>query len=82
MLGVLFATQIKCIVFKRFKAMVELQSGFQIKKLRLDRGGEYISTEFSKFCKDLGLERQLTVAYSPQQNGVAKRKNRTHCGDG
>ena len=58
-------------VFKRFKAMVKLQSGFQIKKLRLDRGGEYTSTEFNKFCEDLGLERQLTVAYSPQQNEVA-----------
>ncbi|CAL8115927.1 unnamed protein product [Prunus armeniaca] len=57
--------------------MVELQSGFQIKKLRSDRGGEYTSTEFRKFCEDLGLERQLTVAYSPQQNGVAERKNRT-----
>jgi transposase InsO family protein len=64
-------------VFKRFKAMVELQSGFQIKKLRSDRGGEYTSAEFSKFCEDMGLERQLTVAYSPQQNGVAERKNRT-----
>ncbi|CAL9005789.1 unnamed protein product [Prunus brigantina] len=62
-------------MFKRFKAMVELQFGFQIKKLRSDKGSEYTSTEFNKFCEDLGLERQLTVAYSPQQNGVAERKN-------
>ncbi|CAL2232480.1 unnamed protein product [Prunus armeniaca] len=53
--------------------MVELQSGY----FRSDRGGEYTSLEFSKFCEDMGLERQLTVAYSPQQNGVAERKNRT-----
>ncbi|CAL2266202.1 unnamed protein product [Prunus armeniaca] len=64
-------------IFKRFKSMVELQSGYQIKRLRSDRGGEYTSLEFSKFCEELGLERQLTVAYSPQQNGVAERKNRT-----
>ncbi|KAI5343049.1 hypothetical protein L3X38_010925 [Prunus dulcis] len=56
--------------------MVELQSGYQTKKLRSDRGGEYTSLEFSKFCEELVLERQLTVAYSPQQNGVAERKNR------
>ncbi|BBH01574.1 transposable element gene [Prunus dulcis] len=64
-------------IFKRFKSMVELQSGYQIKKLRSDRGGEYTSLDFSKFCEEVGLERQLTVAYSPQQNGVAERKNRT-----
>ncbi|KAM2369740.1 hypothetical protein ACFXTH_047137 [Malus domestica] len=64
-------------IFKRFKSMVELQSGYQIKKLRSDRGGEYTSLEFSRFCEDMGLERQLTVAYSPQQNGVAERKNKT-----
>ncbi|CAL9021568.1 unnamed protein product [Prunus brigantina] len=64
-------------VFKKFKAMVELQSVYKLKKLRSDKGGEYTSTEFSKFCDDMGMERQLTVAHSPQQNGVAERKNRS-----
>ncbi|KAI5329691.1 hypothetical protein L3X38_029088 [Prunus dulcis] len=64
-------------IFKKFKAMVELQSGYKIKRLRSDRGGEYTSLKFLKFCEDVGMERQLIVAYSPQQNGVAERKNRT-----
>ncbi|CAL2226910.1 unnamed protein product [Prunus armeniaca] len=64
-------------IFKRFKSMAELQSGYKIKKLISDRGGEYTSLEFSKFCEEMDLENQLTVAYSPQQNGVAERKNRT-----
>ncbi|KAM5569751.1 hypothetical protein ABKV19_016986 [Rosa sericea] len=64
-------------MFKKFRVMVERQSGFLIKTLRSDRGGEYNSKEFDKFCNDLGLERQLTTAYTPQQNGVAERKNRT-----
>ncbi|KAI5314494.1 hypothetical protein L3X38_043670 [Prunus dulcis] len=64
-------------IFKKFKAMVELQSGYKLKKLRSDRGGEYTSAEFLQFCEEIGLERQLTVAYSPQQNEVAERKNRT-----
>ncbi|CAL8152545.1 unnamed protein product [Prunus armeniaca] len=64
-------------IFNKFKAMVEVQSGYKIKKLRSGRGGEYTSTEFLQFCEEIGLERQLTVAYSPQQNGVAERKNRT-----
>ncbi|CAL8116956.1 unnamed protein product [Prunus armeniaca] len=57
--------------------MVELQCGYHVKKLRTDRGGEYMSTDLVKFCEDLGIERQLTIAYSPQHNGVAERKNRT-----
>ncbi|CAL2265939.1 unnamed protein product [Prunus armeniaca] len=64
-------------VFKKFKATVELQSGYKLKKLRSDRGGEYTSVEFDSFCEDVGIERQLTTPYTPQQNGVAERKNRT-----
>ncbi|KAI5344347.1 hypothetical protein L3X38_012224 [Prunus dulcis] len=63
--------------FKKFKAMTELQSGYKIKGLRSDRGGEFLSSEFNKFCDEFGIQRQLTIAYSPQQNGVVERKNRT-----
>ncbi|KAI5348277.1 hypothetical protein L3X38_001164 [Prunus dulcis] len=66
-------------VFKKFKVFIELQSGFNLKKLRSDRGGEYTSHEFLEYCSDLGMERQLTIAYSPQQNGIAERRNRTIC---
>lgn len=55
--------------------MAEVQSGYQIQRLRSDRGEEYTSLEFQRFCDDLGLERQLTAVYSLQQNGVAERKN-------
>ncbi|KAI5330266.1 hypothetical protein L3X38_029664 [Prunus dulcis] len=63
--------------FKKFKAMTELQSGHKVKSLRSDRGGEFMSNEFLTYCSEAGTQRQLTVAYSPQQNGVAERKNRT-----
>ncbi|CAL2240562.1 unnamed protein product [Prunus armeniaca] len=63
--------------FRKFKAMTKLQSGYKIKGLRSDRGGEFLSREFNKFCEESGIQRQLTVAYSPQQNGVVERKNRT-----
>jgi hypothetical protein len=33
--------------------------------------------EFNEFCKQNGIRRQLTTAYSPQQNRVDERKNRT-----
>ena len=64
-------------VFKIFKARVELESEKKIKCLRTDNGGEYTSNEFDNFCQQEDIKRQLTVEYTPQQNGVAKRMNRT-----
>ncbi|KAG6520408.1 hypothetical protein ZIOFF_017458 [Zingiber officinale] len=52
-------------------------SGCFIKTLRSDRGKEYTFKEFHNFCEDEGVERQLTVRYTPQQNGVTERKNQT-----
>lgn len=63
--------------FKKFKVLVENQSGRTIKALRTDRGGEFISNEFNEFCADHGIRRELTAPYTPQQNGVAECKNRT-----
>lgn len=64
-------------MFKNFKACVEKKVGAPIQCLRTDRGGEFTSNEFAKFCEEQGISRQLTAAYTPQQNGVAERKNRT-----
>jgi len=57
--------------------MVEKTTGRQIKSVRSDRGGEYTSTAFTRYCEEEGIRRFLTAPYSPQQNGVAERKNRT-----
>lgn len=65
------------VVFKRFKALVEKQSGSTIKVMRSDRGCEYTSQEFEDYCKDEGIWKQLTASYSPQQNGIVERENRT-----
>jgi transposase InsO family protein len=60
--------------FKIFKALVENESGCMIQCFRTDRGGEYTSNEFNEFCNSQGIKRQLTAAYTPQQNGVSERK--------
>ncbi|KAH9782975.1 hypothetical protein KPL71_009140 [Citrus sinensis] len=65
------------LVFKEYKARLELESSKKIKCLRTDNGGEYTDGEFLAFCKQEGIQRQFTVAYAPQQNGVAERMNRT-----
>ena len=65
------------VKFKEYKALVEKQLGKVIKTLRSDRGGEYLSGEFEDFLKEEGIVSQLTAPGTPQQNGVAERRNRT-----
>ncbi|MCO5550654.1 hypothetical protein L7F22_004143 [Adiantum nelumboides] len=62
--------------FKQSKAMVEKECGRFIKTFRSDQGGEFKSKEFEELCWNQGIRRQYTCAYTPQQNGVAERKNR------
>ena len=45
--------------------------------MQSDNGGDYIFTEFNEFCSEKGISRQFTLPYSPQQNGVAERMNRS-----
>jgi hypothetical protein len=63
--------------FQEYAALVSNQTGNRIKILRSDNGGEYISAMFEKFCSDEGIQRQLSVPHTPEQNGVAERMNRT-----
>ncbi|KAL4581058.1 hypothetical protein LXL04_017266 [Taraxacum kok-saghyz] len=58
-------------------SMIEKSSGYEIKTLRTDRGGEFTSKDFTTFCEENGVRRHLTTPYSPQQNGVVERRNRT-----
>jgi transposase InsO family protein len=51
--------------FREFKVFVENQTGKRIKVLRYDKGGEYTSHAFKKFCADTGIKRELTVPYTP-----------------
>ncbi|WVZ54196.1 hypothetical protein U9M48_005033, partial [Paspalum notatum var. saurae] len=64
-------------VLKRFKTEVENQLNKTIKVLRTDRGGEYTSEILNDFCKEHGIIHQYTMPYTPQQNSVAERRNRT-----
>ena len=64
-------------MFKEFKDQVENQTRKNIKTLRSDRGGKYLSTEFIEFFKEHGITSQLTPPGTPQLNGVSERQNRT-----
>ena len=45
--------------------------------LRSDNGTEYLNHAFNSFLQQLGIEHQISCLYTPQQNGLAERKNRT-----
>nr|GFA39211.1 zinc finger, CCHC-type [Tanacetum cinerariifolium] len=63
--------------FKEFRQKIEMEMRMKLRMLRTDRGGEFTSNEFTKYCKENGIARQLTAPYSPQQNRVVERRNRT-----
>ena len=63
--------------FKKFKVLMEKQSGCSIKALRSDRGGKFNSNEFNICCEESDIHRELTAPYTLEQNGVAEQKNRT-----
>lgn len=64
-------------VFKKFRTLVEKETSEVIKVFRTDRGGEFCSTEFLSYCEKAGIVRHFTAPYTPQQNGVVERRNRT-----
>ena len=63
--------------FKEWKAMVENQTGKKVRCLRTDNGLKFCNNMFDNFCKDSGIKRHRTCTYTPQQNGVSERMNRT-----
>src|SRR5579862_2096253 len=63
-------------LFMEYKALVENQTGHKIKRLRTDGGGEYKGA-LGKYLKENGIIHETTAPYSPDQNGVSERSNRT-----
>lgn len=61
-------------IFQRFKVIAKKQCGKSIKVLWTNRGREYKSKEFDELCTRNGI--QVTTPYTPQHNGLAKRRNR------
>ena len=66
-----------------FAQYVILQTGLQtqygttVKILHSDRGGEFLSNEFTAYLERLGTKRRLTVHDTPEHNGIAERAHRT-----
>lgn len=66
-----------CEKFVEFQTRVEKQTGKKLKVVRSDNGREYLSNKFNEFFRLEGIIHQLTADYTPEQNGIAERFNRT-----
>jgi transposase InsO family protein len=61
--------------FKVYKELVQSEMDSKIKCLRYDNGGEFTSKEFMDYYRKHGIKSKLSIARTPQQNGVVERKN-------
>ncbi|GJW71705.1 ribonuclease H-like domain-containing protein [Tanacetum coccineum] len=59
------------------KTVVESLIDQRVKVIRCDNGTNFKNKEMNQFCERKGIKREFSIARTPQQNGVAKRKNRT-----
>ena len=59
--------------FKKYKALVENETGKRLKCLRSENGGEYYNKEFDDYFSYHGIHREKTILGTPQENGVLER---------
>ncbi|GJR04046.1 putative ribonuclease H-like domain-containing protein [Tanacetum coccineum] len=64
-------------ILKHFIKEVENLVDKKVKIIRSDNGTEFKNKVMDEFCREKGIKREYSVARTPQQNGVAERKNRT-----
>lgn len=64
-------------LIKEFVKYAKTQFGKTPKMIRSDQGREYVNNDLRNYLRSEGIKIQYTVKYTPEQNGVAERKNRT-----
>ncbi|GJW98607.1 putative ribonuclease H-like domain-containing protein [Tanacetum coccineum] len=64
-------------ILKTFITEIENQLDYKVKVIRSDNGTEFKNSVMNQFCEMKGIKREFSVARTPQQNGVAERRNRT-----
>ncbi|GJX26379.1 putative ribonuclease H-like domain-containing protein [Tanacetum coccineum] len=64
-------------ILRDFITFVENQLTKKVKAIRCDNGTEFKNSNLIELCGSKGIKRDYSVARTPQQNGVAERKNRT-----
>ena len=63
--------------FKKFAKRAQNEFEVKLKKIRSDNGKEFDNTNIEAYCDEVGIKHEVSATYTPQQNGVVERKNRT-----
>nr|GEZ34431.1 ribonuclease H-like domain-containing protein [Tanacetum cinerariifolium] len=63
--------------YSTFITSIENQLSLKVKVIRSDNGTEFKNNDLNQFCGMKGIKREFGVPRTPQQNGIAERKNRT-----
>nr|GEX16771.1 hypothetical protein [Tanacetum cinerariifolium] len=64
-------------ILKTFITGLESQLSLKVKVIRSDNGTELKNNDLNQFYGIKGIKREFGVPRTPQQNGIAERKNRT-----
>nr|GFA93067.1 ribonuclease H-like domain-containing protein [Tanacetum cinerariifolium] len=64
-------------ILRNFISEIENLKKLKVKTIRCDNGGEFRNKEMNDFCSKKGIKREFSNARTPQQNGVAERRNIT-----
>jgi transposase InsO family protein len=64
-------------VLKKFLKRAQNKFDSKVKKIRSDNDIEFKNTQEEDFLDEEGIKHEFLAPYTPQQNGVAERKNRT-----
>jgi transposase InsO family protein len=62
---------------KKFLRRAQNEFGLRIKKIRSDNGTEFKNSQIEGFLEEEGIKHEFSSPYTPQQNSVVERKNRT-----
>ncbi|GJT69389.1 retrovirus-related pol polyprotein from transposon TNT 1-94 [Tanacetum coccineum] len=65
------------VIVDEYSRMVENQNDVKVKQIKTDNRTEFRNHELESFCDEKGISQNFSSPYTPEQNGVAKRKNRT-----
>ncbi|GJS73978.1 putative ribonuclease H-like domain-containing protein [Tanacetum coccineum] len=61
----------------KFLKMIQLRLKVPVRRIRTDNGTEFVNQTLHEYYEKVGISHEISVARSPQQNGVVERRNRT-----
>nr|GEW13884.1 hypothetical protein [Tanacetum cinerariifolium] len=64
-------------ILRKFITEIKNLKDLKVKIIRCNNGGEFRNKEMNDFFSQKGIKREFSNARTPQQNGVAERRNRT-----